>query len=159
IYKQGLLGKTPGQAVSMEELELEARSALEPRAFDYLAGGAGGEETLRANRAAFRRWRIVPRYLRDVSERDLGVTILGERRPTPLMLAPIGVQSILQKEAELAVARAARALEVPLILSTVSSRTMEEVAGEMGSMTRWFQLYWPKSDALAASFLERAEKA
>jgi isopentenyl diphosphate isomerase/L-lactate dehydrogenase-like FMN-dependent dehydrogenase len=159
IYEWGLVGKTPGQAVSMDALEREAQSALKPAAFDYLAGGAGGEETMRCNRAAFRRWRIVPRFLRDVSQRDLGVTILGERRPTPLMLAPIGVQSILHKEAELAVARAARALEVPLILSTVSSTTMEEVAAEMGSITCWFQLYWPKSDALAASFVQRAEKA
>src|SRR6516165_9089981 len=143
IYRLGLVGKTPGQAVSVEELELEAQSALKPQAFDYLAGGAGGEETMRANREAFHRWRIVPRFLRDVSERDLGVTVLGKRHPTPLMLAPIGVQSILHEEAELAVARAARTLEVPLILSTVSSRTLEEVAAEMGDVTRWFQLYWP----------------
>jgi isopentenyl diphosphate isomerase/L-lactate dehydrogenase-like FMN-dependent dehydrogenase len=75
------------------------------------------------------------------------------------MLAPIGVLSILHKEAEIAVARAARPLGIPLILSSVSSRTMEEVADEMGDVTRWFQLYWPRSDELAASFLRRAEKA
>ena len=159
IYRLGLVGKTPGQGVSVEELKLEAQSALKPQAFDYLAGGAGGEETMRANREAFHRWRIVPRFLCDVSERDLGVTVLGKRHPTPLMLAPIGVQSILHEEAELAVARAARTLEVPLILSTVSSKTMEEVSAEMGNVSRWFQLYWPKSDALTASFLQRAEKA
>ena len=114
---------------------------------------------MRANREAFRRWRIVPRFLRDVSRRDLGVEVLGQRLPAPLMLAPIGVLSILHKEAELAVARAARALGVPIILSTVSSRPMEEVAAAMGDAPRWFQLYWPRSDELAASFLHRAEQA
>ncbi|MEA2566770.1 MAG: lactate 2-monooxygenase, partial [Actinomycetota bacterium] len=99
------------------------------------------------------------RVLRDVARRDLGVDILGQRLPVPLMLAPIGVLSILHKDAELAVARAARALGIPLILSTVSSTTMEEVAAEMGEVSRWFQLYWPRNDELAASFLRRAEQA
>jgi lactate 2-monooxygenase len=159
IYKWGLAGKTPGQPVSVEELARKAKSELKPEAYDYLAGGAGAEDTMRANREAFRRWRIVPRYLRDVAHRDLAVDILGHRLPVPVMLAPIGVQSILHKEAELAVARAARALGIPLILSTVSSTTMEDVAKEMGDVPRWFQLYWPRSDELAASFLQRAEKA
>src|SRR5262249_21682910 len=124
-----------------------------------LAGGAGAEDMMRANREALRRWRIVPRLLRDVDRRDLGVDVLGHRFPAPLMLAPIGVQSILHDDAELAVARAARATGCPLILSTVSSKTMEEVAAEMGDVPRWFQLYWPRSDELAASFLQRAERA
>ena len=75
------------------------------------------------------------------------------------MLAPIGVQSILNADGELAVARAARALEVPMILSTVSSYTMEDVASALGDTPRWFQLYWPRDDALAASFIRRAELA
>jgi isopentenyl diphosphate isomerase/L-lactate dehydrogenase-like FMN-dependent dehydrogenase len=159
IYKLGLLGKTPNQPVAVEELERKAQDVLAPEAFAYLAGGAGGEETMRANLAAFRRWRIVPRFLRDVARRDLGVDVLGQRLRTPLMLAPIGVQSILHKEAELAVARAARSLEIPLILSTASSTTLEQVAEAMGEVPRWFQLYWPKNDELAASFLRRAEQA
>jgi lactate 2-monooxygenase len=159
IYKWGLAGKTPGQPVSVEDLGRKAKSELKPEAYDYLAGGAGSEDTMRANREAFRRWRIVPRFLRDVSRRDLGVDVLGQRLPVPLMLAPIGVQSIFHKQAELAVARAARAFGVPFILSSVSSRPLEEVAAEMGDVPRWFQLYWPKSDALAASFLQRAERA
>ena len=79
--------------------------------------------------------------------------------PVPFMLAPIGVMSILHKDADLAVARAARSLGVPLILSTASSTTMEEVAAAMGEAPRWFQLYWPKDDELAASFVSRAERA
>src|SRR4051794_39203003 len=102
IYKLGLLGKTPGQPVSVEELAHKAKKELKREAYDYLAGGAGSEETMRANREAFRRRRIVPRYLRDVSRRELGVEILGRKLPTPLLLAPVGVLSILHKDAELA---------------------------------------------------------
>jgi isopentenyl diphosphate isomerase/L-lactate dehydrogenase-like FMN-dependent dehydrogenase len=157
IYQAGLAGKTPGQPVAMEELEEKARSALNTAAYDYLAGGAGSEDTMRANRDAFRRWRIVPNFLRDVSRRDLGVEVLGLRLPYPFMLAPVGVLSILHKEADLAVARAARSLGVPLVLSTASSSTMEDVAGVLGDVPRWFQLYWPKDDELTASFIRRAE--
>jgi lactate 2-monooxygenase len=159
LFKWGLFGKKPAQSVSVEELSQAAKSVLKREAYDYLAGGAGSEDTMRENREAFHRWRIVPRQLRGVAHRDLGVEILGQRFPAPVMLAPIGVLSILHKEAELAVARAARSLGVPLILSTVSSTTMEDVASEMGDTPRWFQLYWPKNDELAASFLRRAEQA
>ena len=100
--------RLPTQPVSVDELELKAKSVLKTEAFDYVAGGAGSEETMRANRDAFRRWRIVPRFLRDVSQRDLGVDVLGLKLRAPVMLAPIGVQGILHKEGELAVARAAR---------------------------------------------------
>jgi isopentenyl diphosphate isomerase/L-lactate dehydrogenase-like FMN-dependent dehydrogenase len=159
IYMLGLVGKTPGQSVDVDKLAHEAKSTLKAEAYDYLAGAAGGEETMRANREAFRRWRIVPRFLRDVSVRDLSVEILGQTFPVPFMLAPIGVQSILHTDAELAVARAARSVGVPLILSTVSSVPLEQIAAVMGDVPRWFQLYWPKSDELAASFLKRAETA
>jgi isopentenyl diphosphate isomerase/L-lactate dehydrogenase-like FMN-dependent dehydrogenase len=157
IYERGLAGKTPSQPVSVDELAHAAKRVLKPEAYDYLAGGAGGEDTIRANRDAFRRWRIVPRFLRDVDRRDLSVEVLGHRLPAPVMLAPIGVQSILHKHAELAVARAAASLGWPMILSTVSSETMEDVAKELGECPRWFQLYWPRDDDLAASFLHRAE--
>jgi isopentenyl diphosphate isomerase/L-lactate dehydrogenase-like FMN-dependent dehydrogenase len=124
-----------------------------------VAGSAGSEMTARANRDAFHRWRIVPRFLRDVSQRDLSVEVLGMKLRAPVMLAPIGVQSILHADGELAVARAAHALEVPMVLSTVSSYTMEDVASALGDTPRWFQLYWPRDDALAASFIRRAELA
>ena len=143
----------------MDRLELAAKSALKTEAFDYVAGGAGGEDTMHANRDAFRRWRIVPRFLRDVSHRDLAVDVLGVKLRAPIMLAPIGVQGILHKEGELAVARAARSLGVPMILSTVSSYPLEVVASALGDTPRWFQLYWPRVDELAASFINRAEAA
>jgi lactate 2-monooxygenase len=157
IYQAGVAGKMPAQPVSVDELELSAKSVLKKDAFDYLAGGAGSEDTMRANLEAFRRWRIVPRFLHDVSRRDLGVDVLGLKLRAPVMLAPIGVQGILHKEGELAVARAACALGVPMILSTVSSHPMEAVAATLGDLPHWFQLYWPRNDELAASFINRAE--
>ena len=95
IYQAELAGKTPEQPVSVEDLEQEARSVLSPEAYDYVAGGAGSEDTMRANLEAFRRWRLVPRLLRDVARRDLGVEIFGRRLPSPILLAPIGVLGIL----------------------------------------------------------------
>src|SRR4051794_16801072 len=92
IYELGLADKTPDQPVSVDDLAHKAKEVLKPEAYDYLAGGAGMEDTMRANREAFRRWRIVPRFLRDVSRRDLGVELLGLNLPAPFLLAPIGVQ-------------------------------------------------------------------
>jgi isopentenyl diphosphate isomerase/L-lactate dehydrogenase-like FMN-dependent dehydrogenase len=159
IYQQGLAGKTPAQRVCVEELEQQAKAALTQEAYGYVAGGAGAEDTICSNREAFQRWRIVPRFLRNVAQRDLSVDLLRQRLPTPLLLAPIGVMGILHKEGELAVARASRTLGVPLVLSTLSSQTMELVAQEMADGVRWFQLYWPGNPDLAASFLQRAERA
>src|SRR5262249_22626563 len=79
--------------------------------------------------------------------------------PAPVLLAPVGVQSIVHPEAELAPARAAAALGIPVVLSTASSRRLEEVAQAMGSAPRWFQLYWPRNRELARSFVSRAEQA
>jgi isopentenyl diphosphate isomerase/L-lactate dehydrogenase-like FMN-dependent dehydrogenase len=159
IYEAGLQGRTPGQPVSLEELDRRALAVLGQAAYDYVAGGAGSEETVRANREAFVRWRIVPRFLRDVAHRDLSVHVLGLHLPVPVMIAPVGVLSILHKHADLAVARAAQAHGVPVILSTASSKTMEEVATVLGESPRWFQLYWPSDSDLAASFVARAERA
>jgi isopentenyl diphosphate isomerase/L-lactate dehydrogenase-like FMN-dependent dehydrogenase len=145
--------------LSAEELEQRAREVLPPEAYTYVAGGAGGEDTVRANRAAFGRWRIVPRFLRDVARRDLGVEVLGQRLAAPVLLAPIGVQGMLHPEAERAVARAARAVGVPLVLSTVSSTPLETVAEVLGDVPHWFQLYWPRDPDLAASLVTRAERA
>jgi isopentenyl diphosphate isomerase/L-lactate dehydrogenase-like FMN-dependent dehydrogenase len=159
IFQGKLAGETPELPVAVEELEELARAVLTREAFDYLAGGAGSEDTMRANLAAFRRYRLVPRLLRDVDRRDLGVTLLGRTMPLPMLLAPIGVQGAFHRDGELATARAARSLGIPFVVSTVSSRPLEEIAAAMGDAPRWFQLYWPRSDDLAASLLSRAEKA
>jgi isopentenyl diphosphate isomerase/L-lactate dehydrogenase-like FMN-dependent dehydrogenase len=158
IYLAGLQGQKPVRPIAPEELDALARSVLPPEAYVYVAGGAGAEDTIRANRDAFRRHRIVPRFLRDVSRRDLGIELLGRRLPAPVLLAPVGVQSMLHKDGELAVARAARSLGVPMVLSTVSSVPLEKVAETLGESPRWFQLYWPRDPALAASLVGRAER-
>ncbi len=162
IYLAGMQGQRPTTPMTYEQLEDQAHQRLTPEAFGYVAGGAGGEETMRANHAAFERWQIVPRMLRNVGERDLRVNILGTALPAPVMLAPIGVQSIVHADAEVAVARAAASVGVPFILSTASSKTMEEVAQEadaVGKTPRWYQLYWGRDPELTASFLARAERA
>jgi isopentenyl diphosphate isomerase/L-lactate dehydrogenase-like FMN-dependent dehydrogenase len=159
IYLEGLGGKLPDLPLTYAALEQRAERQLTRGAYGYVAGGAGSEDTVRANREAFRRWRIVPRMLRDVSQRDLGTTLLGTAMPAPLLLAPVGVQSIVHPEAEVAVARAAAATGVPMVLSTASSRSLEEVAEALGGSPRWFQLYWPGDPDLAASLLGRAERA
>ena len=159
IYQPGVSGEKMSVPVSLSLLEQKAKEALDPRAYDYVAGGAGGENTMRANLEAFQRWCIVPRMLRDVSTRDLSVHLLGARLPAPLLLGPVGVQGIIHREAEVATGRAAAGLDLPFVLSTLSSRPMEEVAQAMGAGLRWFQLYWGKNPELTASMLQRAERA
>src|SRR5262245_66526747 len=109
--------------------------------FAYIAGGAGLESTMDANRAAFERRRIVPRVLRDASQRDLGVELFGRRLESPFLLAPIGVLGMAHREADLAVARAAAAENLPMIRSNQASVSMERCAAAMGDSPRWFQLY------------------
>jgi lactate 2-monooxygenase len=120
-----------------------------------VAGAAGAEDTMRANEEAFRRWRIVPRMLRDVSGRDLSTTVLRTECPAPLGLAPVGAQTVVHADGEQASARAAAAVGLPMTVSTVSTMTMEEIAAA-GDGPKWFQLYCPTDRDLAASFLARA---
>ncbi|SPT49577.1 lactate 2-monooxygenase [Actinomadura madurae] len=159
IYLQGLGDVRPALPTDLTKLEGLAERSLSARAFGYVAGAAGSEATARANRAAFDRWRIVPRMLRDVAERDLSVTVLGTAMPSPVLLAPIGVQSILHPDGELVVARAAAAEGLTMVLSTAASYNIEDVAEANADGSRWYQLYWPKDRELAISFLERAKAA
>ena len=161
IYAKGMLaGERPTLPIGWAELEERARESLDERAIAYTFGGAGSEDTMRANLEAFRRWRIVPRVLRqDLSKRDLSIELLGTRMPAPVLLAPIGVQTLLHDEGELASARAAAAVGLPLITSTASATPLEEIAEASGDGPRWFQLYWPNDDELAASLVRRAEAA
>jgi lactate 2-monooxygenase len=159
IYLNGTLGTPPEFPFEPSALEAAAEVAMTPEAFGYVAGAAGTESTARANRAAFDRWQIVPRFLRDVSTRDLSTTVLGTPMPAPIVLAPVGVQAIVHADAELAVARAAASVGLAMTLSTVSSYTLEAVATAGGDSPRWFQLYWPKDRDVGASLLARAKAA
>ena len=143
--------------IAPEEWEARAAETLAPGPFDYIAGGAGSESTMRANLEAFERRRLRPRMLRGNRERDLSVAVLGTSSPAPFLLAPVGVLSIAHEEGELAVARASAATEVPMILSSAASHSIEQVAEAMGDAARWFQLYWVNDREIAASLVSRAE--
>ncbi len=158
IYVGGLGGKRPRVPAHPKALAEKARKCMSPEAWAYVAGGAGLEHTMDHNRQAFAQWRIIPRMLRDVSERDTSIELFGRQLPAPLLLAPIGVLELAHREADLAVARAAAELGVPMIFSNQASVPMETCALAMGDSPRWFQLYWSKSDDLVASFMRRAER-
>jgi lactate 2-monooxygenase len=145
--------------IAADAWEARAREVLEPGPFAYIAGGAGSEATVRANREAFERRRLRPRMLTGNRERDLSVEVLGTRSPVPFFLAPIGVLSIAHPDGELAVARAAAATGVPMVLSSAASHPLEEIAEAMGDAPRWFQLYWVNDREIATSFVRRAEAA
>lgn len=156
-----LLDREDHVPLEYDQLRERAREHLPREVYDYVAGGAGREDTVRANRAAFDRYRIVPRVLRDISERDLSTTLLGQELTAPVGLAPVGGQAAYHEEGELAPARAAADLGVPFTLATGATRSIEDVATAMDEIdpdsTRFFQLYWPNDWDVAASVVERAE--
>ena len=145
--------------VTAQAWEDAAREKLDDGPFGYIAGGAGTESTMRANREAFDRRPLRPKMLRGNVRRDLSVDVLGTTSPAPFFLAPVGVLSIAHPEGELAVARAAASLRIPLVLSSAASHSIEEIAEEMGDAPRWFQLYWVSDRDITASFVARAEAA
>ncbi|MEU8266357.1 lactate 2-monooxygenase [Sphaerisporangium sp. NPDC049002] len=157
IYLNGLGDVLPELPTDLTTLERVAQQRIAPEAYGYVTGSAGTESTARANREAFERRRIVPRMLRDVAVRDLSVELFGQTLPSPVLLGPIGVLTIVHPDGELAVARAAAAQGVPMVLSTAASYSMEEVAEANGDGPRWFQLYWSKDRDVVASFLARAK--
>jgi isopentenyl diphosphate isomerase/L-lactate dehydrogenase-like FMN-dependent dehydrogenase len=159
IYLKGMAGEVPEMPLSYEGLKRRAKEQLSAGAYSYVAGAAGSEQTMRSNSEAFRRWQIVPRMLRDVGVRDLGTELFGATLPAPVLLAPVGVQSIVHPDGELATARASATTGVPYIHSTAASFSIEEAAEANGDGTRWFQLYWPSDPEVARSFLDRAEAA
>ena len=157
IFRNGSTGSRPAIPASWHDLTKSAKRAMSMEAWAYVAGSAGNESTEAANRAAIDSWKIVPRVLRDVDQRDLSIELLGHRYPTPLLAAPVGLLGMVDKQADIAVGRAAARLGVPYILSTQASVPMERVAQAMGDAPRWFQLYWSTSDELVESFVHRAE--
>jgi len=157
IYRAGLFGHRPVVPVEPAALEAAAHRVMSKEAWAYVAGGAGQHRTVAANVAAFARHRIVPRMFVDVTARSLETTLLGRTLPAPVLLAPIGVLEMAHADAEYAVARAARSLGLPMILSTQGSVPMEETARTLGDSPRLFQLYWSSDEAVVRSFVERAE--
>lgn len=158
IYLDGVSGRRPHVPIDASRLETAAKKRMRPEAFAYVAAGAGNEQTLLANRAAFDHWRIVPRMLRDVERRDTSVDLLGRRLPHPFLLAPVGVLELAHPEADCAVARAARDTGTTMVFSNQASKPMEGVARILEESPHWFQLYWSRSDALVESLASRAER-
>lgn len=157
IYINGFAGKKPKITIHPEKLEALAKKKMSAEAFAYIAGGAGTEATMHSNRKDFSQWQIVPRMLQNVESFDLSIELFGQKHPTPLLLAPVGVLDLAHPDKELAVARAAADRSIPMIFSNQASTPMETCSAVMGDQTRWFQLYWSKSREMVASFIRRAE--
>ena len=145
--------------VSLSEFEPLARVVMDPAAFDYVAGGAWDEESLAEAEAAWRRRRLRPRVLVDVHDVDPATTMAGSPAALPVAIAPMAAHGLAHPDAELATARAAAAAGVPFILSTMSTRPIEEVAAAAADGVRWFQLYTQADPARSREFVERAAAA
>ena len=161
IYLAGLGGTVPALPVSFADLEARAAHALPPSVLSYVAGGAGDEQTQRANVAAFSQWGLMPRMLVGAVSRDMSVDLFGLRLPSPAFLAPIGVIGLCAQDGhgDLATAEAAARLTVPMVASTLSADPMEDVARRLGAAPGFFQLYTPTDRELAQSLVSRAERA
>lgn len=133
-----------------------ARRRLPRGVFDYIDGGAEDELTLRANSEAFARARFRPRVLRGVGDIDISTTILGRPSAMPFVLAPTGFTRIADPQGELAVARAAQRAGVPYTLSTLGTRSIEEVRSVAPDARLWFQVYAWRDRALVAEMVRRA---
>ncbi|KAL1715668.1 FMN-dependent dehydrogenase [Schizophyllum commune] len=163
IYKSRQGPRALG-TVRFSEIEEKARQTLKdvPEAFWYAYGSAGTHGTCDANIRAYSKFGIIPRMLVDASPqyRSLETTLFGVKYPTPVLVAPIGVQTIFHPDGEEASSAAAGRLGIPYIMSTASSRSIETVARSNGEGNpRWFQLYWPRTNEITLSLLSRAKKA
>ena len=145
--------------VSLTEFEPRARDVMDPAAFDYVAGGSWDEITLAENEAAWRRRRLRPRVLIDVSRMDTSTTMLGVPITLPLAIAPMAAHSLAHPDGEVATARAAAAAGVPFTLSTMSSCSIEEVAAAVQDGTNWFQLYTQADPGRTRALVDRAAAA
>ncbi|WP_461088595.1 lactate 2-monooxygenase [Spirosoma gilvum] len=157
IYLDGFAGKAPTIPPDFTQLEQAASQRMSAEAAAYIIGGAGQEQTVQANRKGFERWQLVPRMLRNVENPDLSIDLLGQKLPSPIVLAPIGVLEMVHAEADLAVAKAAARMQIPVIFSNQASVPMEDCSAAMGDAMRLFQLYWSRSRELVSSFVNRAE--
>ncbi|WP_275004437.1 alpha-hydroxy-acid oxidizing protein [Promicromonospora iranensis] len=173
IYRNGVFGRRPVVPTDPDALAEAARRRMARTGWSYVAGGAGAQRTVDANREAFGRYPTVPRQMVDVGERSLTTTLLGRELPAPVLFAPVGALELAvqhrrgyplgggraagPRNAEPELARAARDLGLPVVISSQASTPMEDTAATLGDSPRWFQLYWSSDDALVESFVRRAE--
>jgi 4-hydroxymandelate oxidase len=147
------------RVASLHDFEPLARLAMDPTSYDYIAGGSWDEISLAASEAAWRRRTLRPRVLIDVAEVTTATTLLGAPTSMPVAIAPMALHGLAHPDAELATARAAAAASIPFIASTVSSRSLEEIAAAIPDATRWFQLYAQVDPRRTRSLVERAATA
>ena len=144
--------------INLEGLESRARERLDPMLFDYIAGGAGDEWTLRESREAFARIPLLPRMLRGTTERRLTTTVLGTAVSFPVLVPPMGFHGLCHEDAEVATARGTAAAGTIFCASTVSNRSLEAIAAACDG-ARWFQLYVYRDRGLTRELVQRAAAA
>jgi 4-hydroxymandelate oxidase len=152
-----LVSTTTATATCLADVETAAAAALAPEVWDFVAGGSGDERGLAANLDALRSVRVVPRVMRDVSERSAAGTLLGRPVSSPLVVAPVAYQALLHPDGELATARACARVGVPFTVPMLSSVPIETVAGSGAEL--WLQLYWLRDRRVTAELIERAVDA
>lgn len=145
--------------VALREFEPLARARLYAASADYIGGGSWDEQTLAENEAAWRRYRLRPRVLVDVAGVDASTSLLGTPAAFPVAIAPMATHGLAHPDAEAATARAAAAARVPFTVSTMSSRSIEEVAAAAPDGSRWFQLYTQADPGRSRALVDRAVAA
>ncbi|XP_041031862.1 hydroxyacid oxidase 1 [Carcharodon carcharias] len=151
--------RMPRKPVCINDFEQHAKDILPKAVYDYYRSGADEQQTLRDNVAAFSRWRLCPRVLRDVSKMDLSVTVLGERISMPICVSATAMQRMAHPDGEVATVKACRSQDTGMMLSTWATSSIEQVAEAVPSAIRWLQLYIYKDRELTKSLVRRAEKA
>ncbi len=146
------------ELLNLDDFETAAWERMPPGVRDYVSGGAADEVTVRENREAFNRFKLLPRALRDVSSVDLAIELFGERLSFPVLVAPTAFHSLAHPQGELATARAAAAAGTAMVVSTMSSYRLEEIAAAARG-TKWFQLYCYRDRSVTKALVERAEAA
>jgi 4-hydroxymandelate oxidase len=158
VAKRAAKSKKAGRLLTTKDWERAARVQLSRNAYDYFRSGAEAEQALKRNERAYRRWVIWYRVLRDVAERSLATSVLGHEVASPILIAPTAYHRMAHPDGELAVARAAAARGTVMVVSTLATTSLEEVA-ESTPAPKWFQLYVHKDRAFTQSLVERAEAA
>ncbi|CAO1326559.1 unnamed protein product [Diamesa hyperborea] len=146
------------QLVSLDDYERQAHELLPKNSLDYYKSGAGDELTLKWNRSSFAKFRIRPRFLRDVTVRDPSCIVLNSRLSFPCGISPTAMQKMAHPDGELANARAAANANVLFIMSTLSTTKMEDIAAATPNSEKWFQLYIYNDRELTKSIIRRVEK-
>jgi 4-hydroxymandelate oxidase len=149
----------PVKPINLFEYEALANQQLPQMARDYYASGAWDEITLRDNRVAFDRYKLRPRMLVGVSQRDLSTQVLGQSLPLPILIAPMAFQCLAHPDGEIATAKAAAKLGSVMVLSTLSTKSIEDVASVRTQTPQWFQLYVHRDRGLTRALVERAYTA